>query len=581
MNIEREKGKSAGTTSLEASHLERSGGQGDNLVYDDPEGEPELHVRTYAAVTAMFLLNLVQVFALQGPPVVLSYIGKDLNATASDTWVPNALSLVQAVWAPAISSASDAFQARKLILVGTCLVSFVGAAIAPGAKSIGRLIAAQTLIGVGFAAVPLAYTVPSEILPRRWRPMVQGSMNVAASLGACAAPLVIGGFTRSDPEGWRTFYWVQMALWGATAAGIFMGYRPPKRHTRLDHLSIWQKIGHLDLAGMGLLTTGLTLLLVGLNLGGGLYAWTNVRVLATLIIGILVLISFALYEWKGTKTGIIHHELFRNNEYARTFAICVALIFIEAILLFSYIIFYPVLTTNLFTEDPFLLAARAQPFWIVCGLSTMLYGTVSTKLRSIRLPMLFGFVIFTGGIVGLSTIEPNDSTNAVVFAGLAGLGFGAPLVLVISGVQLSTPHHLIATATAITTSARAVGATTFTAIFSAVLTTRLDKYIPNYIAKAAVGAGLPRASVPALISALTSHNATATAAVSGVSPAILAASGAAVKQAFMDGLRVVYIIAAPFGVVACILCFFFDDLSQVMNYRVDAPVEDLRTKSHH
>lgn len=34
----------------------------------------------------------------------------------------------------------------------------------------GRLIAAQTLIGVGFASVPLAYSVPSEILPRKWRP---------------------------------------------------------------------------------------------------------------------------------------------------------------------------------------------------------------------------------------------------------------------------------------------------------------------------------------------------------------------------------------------------------------------------
>ncbi|KAK0301687.1 hypothetical protein LTR82_018166 [Friedmanniomyces endolithicus] len=284
MNTAREKDRSVGKPSLEASHLERSRGPEDNLIYDDPEGEPELHARTYVAVAAMFLLNLVQVFALQGPPVVLSYIGKDLDAAAVDTWVPNALSLVQAVLAPVISSASDTFQARKLILVGTCLLSFVGAAIAPGANTIGRLIAAQTLIG-----------------------------------------------------------WVQMALWGATAAGILAGYRPPKRHTRLGDLSIWRRIGHLDLAGMALLTTGLTLLLVGLNLGGGLYKWTNARVLATLILGIVTLISFVLYEWKGTKTGIIHHELFRNNEYARTFVICVTLIFIEAILLFSYIIFYPVL----------------------------------------------------------------------------------------------------------------------------------------------------------------------------------------------------------------------------------------------
>ena len=42
-----------------------------NLVYDDNDEEPELHLRTYFALAAMFLLNLVQVFALQGPPAVV------------------------------------------------------------------------------------------------------------------------------------------------------------------------------------------------------------------------------------------------------------------------------------------------------------------------------------------------------------------------------------------------------------------------------------------------------------------------------------------------------------------------------
>lgn len=84
--------------------------------------------------------------------------------------MPNSLSLVQAVLGPVISAASDTFQARKFILVGSSLISFIGSAIAPGSNDIYRLIAAQTLIGVGFASVPLAYAVPSEILPRKWRP---------------------------------------------------------------------------------------------------------------------------------------------------------------------------------------------------------------------------------------------------------------------------------------------------------------------------------------------------------------------------------------------------------------------------
>ncbi len=138
--------------------------------------------------------------------------------------------------------------------------------------------------------------------------------------------------------------WFQMAIWGLTAAGIQFGYQPPKRHTHLDQLSLWQKLARLDLAGTALFTTGLTLFLVGLNLGGELFPWTAAPPLATLVTGIAVLIGFAVYEWKGISTGILHHNLFgRGRERGQTFSICVGLIFIEAVLLFSYILFYPVM----------------------------------------------------------------------------------------------------------------------------------------------------------------------------------------------------------------------------------------------
>jgi hypothetical protein len=190
-------------------------------------------------------------------------------------------------------------------------------------------------------------------------------------------------------------------------------------------------------------------------------------------------------------------------------------------------------------------------------------------------------LLFTSGMVGLATIQPNDSTNAIVFAGLAGLGMGGPLVLIVAGVQLSTPHHLIATATAVTTSSRAVSATIFTAIYGATLSTRLSKDIPSYVAAAAAKAGLPQSSLGAFIAALAGNNLAALPSIEGVTPTIISAGVAALKQAFADAIRAVYIIAVPFGAVACVACFFLGDLKSVMNYSVDAPVEDLHAKHHH
>lgn len=123
------------------------------------------------------------------------------------------------------------------------------------------------------------------------------AMSFAAGLGAITGPLIIGALTqRNAHTGWRYYYWLQVACWGATALGIFFGYNPPKRHTRYDSLSIYQKLGRLDLPGCGLLTAGLTLLITGLNFGGGLFSWTAPQTLAPLIVGIAALICFGIYE---------------------------------------------------------------------------------------------------------------------------------------------------------------------------------------------------------------------------------------------------------------------------------------------
>jgi len=100
----------------------------------------------------------------------VSYIGASLNAGNKQTWVLSSLTLPQAVLAPLFSSVSDVFQVRKSLMVGLIILSFIGAAIAPGSQTIYRLIGAQILISFGFSAAPLGYAIPSEILPRRWRP---------------------------------------------------------------------------------------------------------------------------------------------------------------------------------------------------------------------------------------------------------------------------------------------------------------------------------------------------------------------------------------------------------------------------
>ncbi len=47
--------------------------QAHDLTYDNEDEEPALHARTYCALLALFMLNIVQVVALTGPPAVVSH----------------------------------------------------------------------------------------------------------------------------------------------------------------------------------------------------------------------------------------------------------------------------------------------------------------------------------------------------------------------------------------------------------------------------------------------------------------------------------------------------------------------------
>lgn len=237
-------------------------------------------------------------------------------------------------------------------------------------------------------------------------------------------------------------------------------------------------------------------------------------------------------------------------------------------------------TTLLFERDPLLLVARQQPYWIAAGLSTMFWGAWSSRCRTIKMPMFSGFLLFTAGLAGLATVQPGESTNAIVFSGLAGLGFGGPLILVIAGVQLATPAHLMATATGVTTSARAVGASVATAIYAAALVSRMAATIGPGVSSAALEAGLPASSLAEFVPTLLAANGDneAFSEITGATPAVIEAASEALLEAYADSIRIVYIIAAAFGVLCCIISLFLGSVRRTMTYHVDAPVENLKAK---
>ena len=72
-------------------------------------------------------------------------------------------------------------------------------------------------------------------------------------------------------------------------------YHPPQfEHLHRDRTR-WQEVRDMDYGGILLFTGGLILFLTGLSWGGELYPWQSAHVIATLVVGAVVLILFVLY----------------------------------------------------------------------------------------------------------------------------------------------------------------------------------------------------------------------------------------------------------------------------------------------
>lgn len=73
------------------------------------------------------------------------------------------------------------------------------------------------------------------------------------------------------------------------------------------------KIGAIDFVGVMLALTGTAVLLLGLNWGGGEYAWNSVHVVVTLVGGFVVSMMFGLWQWNGARAPLVPVHIFQGR----------------------------------------------------------------------------------------------------------------------------------------------------------------------------------------------------------------------------------------------------------------------------
>jgi MFS family permease len=166
--------------------------------------------------------------------------------------------------------------------------------------------------------------------------------------------------------------------------------------------------------------------------------------------------------------------------------------------------------------------------------TSVLVGRRVSRLGRYRIYPIVGMTTTTISLVFLATMGPDTSrllASAYMF--LFGLGIGASMQVVLVAIQNKVPAGDMGIATSVNSFARALGQTVGSALFSAVLLTRLDHFLPRLV---------PGESID--VDTLQSD------------PDQLAAMAPAVREgiveSFSQALNDVFLVGIPFAVFALI-----------------------------
>ncbi|KAF1938363.1 MFS general substrate transporter [Clathrospora elynae] len=538
------------------------------------EDDRHVHLswRSWVVVFCCCFAVMSQVFVVVAAGSVLSFIIRELGEPAIASWIIQGPLLMQSVLSPLVGRLSDVLD-RKLFATIPPLIACVGAIICAKATSMSMLIGGGILIGTTLATISIVQSIPSEILPLKYRALANGFAGVAGVLGGTVGSLAAGAVTNLSFSGWRYIFWIQVALHGITSLGLFAFYWPKKR-TEYPRMSFKQWTWACDPIGSLLLVAAATLMLLALNWAGGAYRWSSPHVCANLAVGILLLISFCLYEWKGRSDGIVAHVFFSTgpNFWLSTFAFA-----IEGWIYYSAInAVTPQVILNVgFEDNSWDIAIRQLSFKITSIITSIAVTWWATKYKDLKTPLIVTFGIMLISAICFGVIRPGWATSQVIFTALTGIGCAGPLTLLVACVQFTAPHAFLSTATGLAFSARAIGGAFGTAVIYAIVNSRVASHLSGDVSAAAIAAGLPASSVAALLKGMKGSSVSKFRGngIPGANEAVLTAAWDASHWSYARAYRLGFWSVVPFVALATVAVACMRGVKNLMTERVEATVE--------
>ncbi len=485
-------------------------------------------------LTGMLLAALDQTIVGTALPTIVGQLG----GLSHYSWVVTAYLLASTASTPLYGKVSDLIGRRPVFLfaIGAFLA---GSLLAGLSQNMTELIVFRGLQGLGAGGLmTLAFTIISDVVTPRERGRYQGLFGAVFGISSVAGPLVGGYFAEHN---WRWIFYLNIPL-GILA--IFVSYHV------LRLIPFRRREHRIDWLGAALMVAAVSCILLALSWAGNQYAWGSPTIIVLLVVGTVLAGLFVAQETRAGEP-VLSLALFRRP----TFALANSAAFILGLAMFGSIIFIPLYLQIVKGVSATRSGLLMLPMMVGVIATSIVTGRAMSRLGRYKWFPVAGTIILCTGMFLFTRLQvASPLRESFGYMVLIGVGLGLCMQSLVLAVQNSVGLRDLGSATAAATFFRSLGGSFGVAILGAALSSTLTRELAHRI--------------PQAISQLPADQraAYAAAGASGLSinePARIRALPeplrVAVQLGFIQGLHVVFLVAATVGLIAVALTLAMPD----------------------
>lgn len=438
----------------------------------DPEkGRTKLETTlvVLALCSALFLAALdVTIIATAIPTIT-----EQFQSPAGYTWIGAAYLLANSATVPSWGKISDIW-GRKPILLAAVAIFWIGSLLCALSVSIGMLIAARAIQGIGGGGIIVLVNIcVGDLFSMRKRGMYYAFFGMVWAVASAIGPVLGGVFTTKAT--WRWCFYVNLPISGVGFAVLLFVLKLHNPRT-----PVREGLVAIDWLGSLLIIGGTLMFLFGLEFGGVTYPWNSAPTICLIVFGLVTIGLFIAVEKWYAKYPVIPLRLFKFGKNISTFGIC----FVHGVVFISGSYYLPLYFQAVLASSSLLSGVYILPYVLSLSFMSVASGFFMKKTGKYLPAIIFGMVFMTLGY-GLFIDLGAEAhwAKIIIYQIIAGIGVGPNFQSPLIALQTSVEPRDIAAVTSTFGFVRQLSTSISVVIGGVVFQNGMDKQYPTLLAQ--------------------------------------------------------------------------------------------------